>query len=103
MRRSAIALGTLAAAGAAWFLLAPPLLGGSTSYVIVKGTSMTPRFRGGNLVLLRHRSSYRVGEVVGYRSALLHHVVMHRIVAIKDGRFLFKGDNNNFLDSDHPD
>ena len=34
-------------------LLAPPQLGGSTSFVVVDGTSMLPRFHGSDLVALR--------------------------------------------------
>ena len=36
---------TLAVLGAAWLLLAPPQLGGSTSFVVVDGTSMLPTSR----------------------------------------------------------
>lgn len=33
-------------------------------------------------------SRLRVGDVVGYRSGMLHRVVLHRIVAIKDDRYV---------------
>jgi signal peptidase I len=85
-----------------WWAVAPPQLGGGTSFVIVDGTSMLPRLRGEDLVVLRGSGSYRVGEVVGYRSALLHRVVLHRIVAISHGRYTFKGDNNGFVDPERP-
>jgi len=88
--------------GGAWWLLAPPELGGQTSIVTVDGTSMLPRFQRDDLVLLRTSGSYRVGDVVGYHSNLLGRVVMHRIVAIEDGRYTFKGDNNHFLDPERP-
>ena len=93
---------TAALLGALWWTVAPPELGGRTSFVEVDGTSMLPHYRFGDLVVLRASSSYRVGEVVGYRSALLHRVVMHRIVAVDHGRYTFKGDNNHFLDPEHP-
>src|SRR5581483_485922 len=87
----------------AWFLLAPPQLGGKTSYAVIYGISMEPRFHGGDLVLLRQQPSYHVGEIVGYHSAKLGRPVMHRIVKIDDaGHFWFKGDNNNFVDPEHP-
>lgn len=85
-----------------WLALAPPQIGGSTSYVITTGTSMLPRYHAGDLVLLRRQSSYRVGEVAGYHNGQLKATVMHRIVAVQDGHYLFKGDNNDFIDSYEP-
>jgi signal peptidase I len=93
---------TLALTGAAWFALAPPQLGGSTSFVVVDGSSMLPSLRGSDLVALRPVSSLEVGDVVGYRSELLGRVVLHRITAIESGRYVLKGDNNSFLDPDRP-
>ena len=55
-----------------------------------------------DLVALRPQHTYRVGDVVGYRSTLIHRVVLHRIIAIHDGRYVFKGDNNSFTDPDRP-
>jgi signal peptidase I len=63
---------------------------------------MLPNFHSGDLVLLRQESSYHVGEVAGYHNSQLHAVVMHRIVAVHNGRYYFKGDNNNFVDPFHP-
>ncbi|MGH2894672.1 MAG: hypothetical protein ACRDPM_15625, partial [Solirubrobacteraceae bacterium] len=45
---------------------------------------------------------YRVGDVVAYRSMLLHVLVLHRIIAISGGRYEFKGDHNNFIDPTRP-
>ena len=42
--------------------------------------------------------SIRVGDIVAYRSTVLHVVVLHRIVAIKGDRYVLKGDNNDFVD-----
>ena len=91
-----------AAAAAAWWFLAPPALGGSTSLAIVDGNSMFPTFERNDLVFLRPSSAYRVRDVVAYHSTLLHRVVLHRVVAVRDGRYTFKGDNNNFLDPEQP-
>jgi signal peptidase I len=93
---------TLAVLAAAWWFLAPAQLGGSTAFMTVDGTSMLPRLQPSDLVVLRRAHRYRVGDVVGYRSTLLRRVVLHRIVAMHDGRFTFKGDNNSFTDPDHP-
>jgi signal peptidase I len=98
---AAVALCAAAAYGA-WTYLAPPQVGGATSLAIVDGTSMLPALHRDDLVLLRAAHSYRVGDVVAYHSALIHRVVLHRIVAINNGRYTFKGDNNTFLDPEHP-
>ena len=87
---------------AAWWYVAPPQLGGATTFVTVDGSSMLPTLRRSDLVALRPQHSYHVGEIVGYRSALIHRLVLHRIVAIHDGRYEFKGDNNSFVDPDRP-
>ena len=87
----------------AWWLLAPPQLGGRTSYAVIYGISMNPRFKAGDLVLLRAQPSYHVGEIVGYHSQKLGKPVMHRIIKIDaSGHYWFKGDNNNFIDPEHP-
>jgi signal peptidase I len=89
---------------AVWFFLAPTQLGGSSSYVITYGTSMQPSFHAGDLAVVRAASSYHVGEIVAYRNTQLGgHTVLHRIIGISDGHYIFKGDNNNFVDSFHPD
>src|SRR5579864_7139736 len=69
--RALLIIPALAVLAAAWLALAPPQLGGSTSYAITTGTSMLPNFRAGDLVLLRKESSYHVGMVAGYRNAML--------------------------------
>jgi signal peptidase I len=86
----------------AWLTLAPRALGGTLQYVIVSGTSMEPALRSGDLVLLRASPSYRLGDVVGYESATLGRTVLHRIVWERDGRFVLKGDNNDWRDTDRP-
>ena len=101
--RSGIITATLIAlAAAAWLFLAPTRIGGSTTYVITSGISMEPHFHTGDLALVRPTDRYRVGEVVAYHSSALHVVVLHRIVAIHDGHYTFKGDNNSFLDPVRP-
>jgi signal peptidase I len=95
-------LAGFAAVAAVWFFLAPGILGGSTNYVFTSGTSMQPLFHTGDLALVRAANDYRVGEIVAYRSVSLHTIVLHRIVARDGARYVFKGDNNNFRDPEHP-
>jgi signal peptidase I len=85
-----------------WFYFAPVQLGGSITYVVTHGTSMEPRFHTGDLAIVRSQSNYRVGEVVAYQNHQLHTIVLHRIVGREGDRYLFKGDNNNFVDPEHP-
>ncbi len=85
-----------------WFYFAPVQLGGSTTYVVTHGTSMEPRFHTGDLAIVRSQSDYHVGEVVAYQNGQLHTIVLHRIVGREGDRYLFKGDNNNFVDPEHP-
>jgi signal peptidase I len=93
---------TVATLAAGWYWLAPEQLGGRTSYAVTFGVSMEPHFHQGDLVVLRRQSSYRVGEVVAYHSHDLNRNVLHRIIAIRDGRYTFKGDNNSFVDPERP-
>jgi signal peptidase I len=85
-----------------WYCFAPVALGGSTTYVVTDGISMQPRFHAGDLVLVRGQSDYRVGQIVAYNSDVFHTVVLHRIIARDGSRYVFKGDNNNFVDFEHP-
>jgi len=98
---ASLALGTVVLV-LLWVYFAPAAIGGSTSYVVTDGISMEPRFHSGDLALVRSRSEYHVGEIVAYYNKAFHTVVLHRIVRRAGWRYVFKGDNNNFLDFEHP-
>lgn len=85
-----------------WLFLAPPQLGGSASHAVIVGSSMEPTLHRGDLVLMRPAGEYRIGDVVGYQSSALKQLVLHRIVGQNGDRFVFKGDNNGFLDPVQP-
>jgi signal peptidase I len=81
-----------------WTTLRPDGLGGSASYVMVRGVSMLPAYRSGDLVVTRRQASYGPGEVVAYRipSGELGAgmVVIHRITGgSPSAGFTTKGDN----------
>ena len=78
--------------------LAPRQVGGAATYVRTVGTSMAPSFDAGDLAVVREADDYGVGDVVAYRDPALHRTVLHRIVAVDGERFVFQGDNNDFLD-----
>ncbi len=101
-RRLVAALAAVAALGAFWLFLAPVELGGSTDYVATYGISMEPRFHTGDLAIVRAHSTYQVGQVVAYDNLELGRVVLHRIIGRIGDRYVFKGDNNNFIDPFHP-
>jgi signal peptidase I len=102
LRLTAGAVGIAALVGA-WFLVAPRALGGRLSYVVVaRGTSMEPAFHTGDLALVRPADTYSPGQVVAYRSRDLGSTVLHRIVERDGNGYVLKGDNNDFLDPEHP-
>ena len=84
----------------------PSRLGGSTSYVIVKGTSMEPKFHTGDLAFVREQDHYKVGDIVAYRipkgNPAAGAMVIHRIVGHAHGGFLMKGDNRATPDAWNP-
>ena len=102
LRAGLISATLVVLAVAAWLMLAPTQIGGETGYVTTSGISMAPRFHSGDLAIVRPKAQYRVGDVIAYHSKTLHLVVLHRIVAVKGGRFVTRGDNNDFTDPDHP-
>jgi signal peptidase I len=109
--RVPLALAKLTALGALiatclWFGL-PQSLGGRANWVLVSGTSMLPRFHTGDLVLVEHRSSYHIGEVVAYRvpkgEVGAGHVVIHRIIGGSGTNgWRMKGDNRTAPDLWYP-
>jgi signal peptidase I len=81
-----------------WIFFAPTNLGGSSTYAVTDGVSMQPLLYKNDLAIVRAQTSYHVGDVVLYHSAVLGKPVLHRIILIQNGQYYFKGDNNNFVD-----
>ena len=100
-RRLLTALVLACLSAAATVLLAPRLADGLT-YLAPQGASMRPAVEAGDLVLLRAQDSYAVGDVIGYRSTTLNVVVLHRVRAVSPNGYTTRGDNNGWLDPDHP-
>jgi signal peptidase I len=89
---------------AAWFVtLRPASLGGPAGYVMVRGVSMLPTYKGGDLVITHKASSYAKGDIVAFKVPKGDFgegvVVIHRIVdgSAEDG-FILQGDNNGWRD-----
>lgn len=92
----------LSALAAAWWLLAPTVVGGRATYVVTHGISMEPAYHTGDLAIVLPDEEYRVGEVVAYHSRLLHTMVLHRIIGVSADGFVMQGDNNAWRDPEHP-
>ena len=75
---------------------------GAVAVVETHGNSMSPRIVAGDAVVVRAAADYRVGDVAAYASTELEQTVLHRIVAIEDGRYTFRGDHNDFDDPEQP-
>lgn len=90
-----------------WFVMfRPTVLGGPATYVVVSGTSMEPTLHGGDLVVLRERDSYGVGDVVSFRirdgEPGAGHDVIHRIQAEDADGYVTQGDNLDGADPWRP-
>jgi signal peptidase I len=84
-----------------WILFAPEPFGGQASYVMVAGASMEPSMHAGDLAIVREAQVYQVGDVVTYRHPVAGPII-HRIVDREGDRYIFKGDNNDWIDSYRP-
>lgn len=87
---------------ATWALFGPRQLGGAVTYVTTHGDSMEPKMYEGDLALVRAEDTYEVGDVVAYHSENLDRLVLHRVIRIDGDRFVMKGDNNDWIDSEEP-
>ena len=85
-----------------WIAFAPAKVGGQVSYVMVNGISMEPNYHTGDLVIVHKAATYQVGDVVTYRDAVVGAYIIHRIIGIEQDRYVFKGDNNSWVDAYHP-
>ncbi|MBK5222782.1 MAG: signal peptidase I [Acidimicrobiia bacterium] len=93
---------TIAVLALVWFVyLAPVELGGATSYIRISGESMEPTYYTGDLVMLRERDNYRVGDIVAFRAQ--GGIVIHRIIGgDSQTGFTMQGDNNSWIDPWQP-
>ncbi len=88
---------------AGWRILGPTALGGTVTYLVPDGQSMLPTLTHDDLVVVRPQESYGPGQVVAYRSEVMHQPIVHRIAGVEDGRYVMQGDNNSWVDPDRPD
>ena len=102
MKARLATVGVICSLAVAWLWVGPSQLGGGVTYVTTHGISMQPGIHAGDLIMVREADTYGPGDAVAYDSGILKTVVLHRIVSVEDGEYTFKGDNNSWLDPDHP-
>jgi signal peptidase I len=90
-----------------FFLLRPVSLGGPSTLIVIRGSSMVPTYANGDLVLTRADAPYGPGDIVAYRVPAdeigAGHVVIHRITGgDADAGFVLQGDGNDAPDPWHP-
>jgi signal peptidase I len=75
-------------------------------YVVVRGDSMLPTYRNGDLLVIMERASFAPGVAAAYRippgEVGEGRIVVHRVVAATDGHYTMKGDNNPQSDPSVP-
>jgi hypothetical protein len=90
---SAVILGAAVAVSALLVTAGPFRLGR------VRGTSMLPTLRAGDLVIMRQGGDYVPGTIAAYRNVGEGRSVLHRIVWSDGQRFMFQGDHNGTHDT----
>jgi signal peptidase len=83
--------------------LRPQSLGGPAGYVLVSGKSMEPLYHTGDLILVRRKQSYTIGDIIAYRvpqgDAMAGAQVIHRIIGGNATHgFVVQGDNRTGAD-----
>ena len=87
---------------AAFLVIGPANIGGPVVYMVISGNSMEPGLHRGDMVFVRSGDAAAVGDAVAYRSTRTGQHVLHRVIGMVDGRFIFQGDNNSWVDSSQP-
>ena len=83
----------------------PARFGGATNAVVVRGTSMEPGYELNDIVMVRARDEYEIGDIVLFEipdGEAAGMRVIHRIVAKhEDGTWMTQGDNREHPDQFH--
>lgn len=77
-RRTAALAAVVVLLGAWWLTMAPRVVGGPATWLVVDGPSMQPTYDDGDLVVVRAAVDYEVGDAIAFRYAGGR--VVHRIV-----------------------
>jgi signal peptidase len=86
--------------------LRPTWLGGTATYILVRGDSMEPTHTNGDFLFITAQPAYGPGDVVAFRvpegEIGAGKLVVHRIIDTGDQGFLLQGDNNPAADPWRP-
>jgi signal peptidase I len=85
-----------------WIAFAPVQAGGQAAYIVVIGKSMEPNFHLGDMLIVKQKSHYVIGDVVAYKNMQMNSNVFHRIIGQEGTRYILKGDNNAWVDTYKP-
>ena len=105
--RALRSLAALAVLGAFAYIVWPIMLGGSATFVVVRGHSMEGTYHQGDLLYARNDQGFAPGDVAVYRVPKgkpgAGALVVHRILRqLPDGTYLFQGDNKKAPDDVTP-
>ena len=67
-----------------------------TGIAAVTSGSMEPALHKGDLIVVHREKAYKTGDIVVYISG--RSLIVHRIIDMKDGQWILKGDANNTAD-----
>lgn len=68
--------------------------------LVVRSGSMEPAIRTGGIVLIDTSArDLRIGDIASFRDAQGGNVITHRVVALRDGGFVTRGDANQSADA----
>jgi len=71
-----------------------PMLHTDTPVVAVFSESMVPNLQKGDLIIVEGAGFYNVGEIVIYSAPVYKYPIIHRIIELREGGVITKGDNN---------
>jgi signal peptidase len=78
------------------------LVRGELQLLTVRGRSMVPTYEPGDLVATIRQRSYQEGQIAAYREPTTGKLYIHRLVRREGGRWVLKGDGNDWEDSYRP-
>ncbi len=73
---------------------------GNIKFMVVQSGSMEPEIKTGSIVMTKPSSEYKVGDIITFGAySKTKAPTTHRIVEIKNGTYITKGDRNNAPDT----
>ncbi len=76
----------------------PAVLSTESPLMVVVSESMTPTLNVGDIIIVQGKEFYRVDDIVVYETDLYSKPIVHRIIEVRNGNYVTKGDHNRFPD-----